>query len=83
MTATTEQQPTGPDRPRVPRPKRSVFGIIMIVFSVATVGGYSALAFTQRELGEPERDEIPASVRSSPGGYRSYHFWHSGYHGGK
>ena len=26
---------------------------------------------------------IPASVRSSPGGYRSYHFWHSGFHGGK
>ena len=26
---------------------------------------------------------IPASVRSSPGGYRSYHFWHSGFQGGK
>jgi hypothetical protein len=26
---------------------------------------------------------VPASVRSSPGGYRSYHFWHSGYQGGK
>ena len=26
---------------------------------------------------------IPASVRSSPGGYRSFHFWHSGYQGGK
>ena len=26
---------------------------------------------------------IPASVRSSPGGYRSYHFWHTGFHGGK
>ena len=26
---------------------------------------------------------IPQSVRSSPGGYRSYHFWHTGYHGGK
>ena len=35
----------------------------MIAFSVLVVGGYSALAFTQRELGEPERDEIPASVR--------------------
>jgi hypothetical protein len=26
---------------------------------------------------------IPASVRSSPGGYRSFHFWHSGFQGGK
>lgn len=26
---------------------------------------------------------VPASVRTSPGGYRSYHFWHSGLHGGK
>ncbi|HEX4385113.1 MAG TPA: hypothetical protein VH083_19275 [Myxococcales bacterium] len=26
---------------------------------------------------------IPASVRSSPGGYRSYHFWHAGFQGGK
>ena len=25
----------------------------------------------------------PPSVRSSPGGYRSYHFWHSGFQGGK
>jgi len=46
--------------------------------------GYSALAFTGRELGSgPERDEIPGDVRASPGGYRSFHFWHSGYHGGK
>ena len=67
----------------MPRPKRSIFAIVMIVFSVIVVGGYSAVALTQREFGQPERDEIPASVRSSPGGYRSYHFWHSGYHGGK
>jgi hypothetical protein len=55
----------------------------MIVLSFGVVGGYAVMAFTQRELGNPERDEIPASVKSSPGGYRSYHFWHSGYHGGK
>ena len=30
-----------------------------------------------------EHVSIPASVRSSPGGYRSYHFWHSGFQGGK
>lgn len=54
-----------------------------IAFTTLVIGGYAALAYTQRELGTQERDEIPASVRTSPGGYRSYHFWHSGYHGGK
>jgi hypothetical protein len=30
-----------------------------------------------------ERAQVPMSVRQSPGGYRSYHFWHRGLHGGK
>ena len=55
----------------------------MSVLAAAVVGGYLFFAITQRELGEPERDTIPGSVKSSPGGYRSYAFWHSGYHGGK
>jgi hypothetical protein len=71
------------DRPAVPRPQRPKIATAMIVFSVLVIGGYSAMAFTQRELGEPDREEVPKSVRASPGGYRSYHFWHSGYHGGK
>ena len=74
---------TTPDRPPVPRPKRSKLAMVMIVYAVLVVGGYAAMAYTQLEAGKPEREEIPASVRSSPGGYRSYHFWHSGYHGGK
>jgi hypothetical protein len=72
-----------PDRPPVPRPKRSLLTAFALGFSVLVLGGYTALAITQRELGKEERDEIPASVRSSPGGYRSYSFWHVGYHGGK
>ena len=35
------------------------------------------------EPGTPESQVIPASARESPGGYRSFHFWHSGYQGGK
>ena len=27
--------------------------------------------------------KLPASVRQSPGGYRSFHFWHSGFQMGK
>ena len=80
---TTTETPSVPDRPPVPRGKRSPFGVVMIVFTAVVVGGYSVMAFSQRELGEPEREEVPKSVRASPGGYRSYHFWHSGYHGGK
>ena len=72
-----------PDLPRVPRAKRSRMAIVLAVFGALAVGGYAAMAFTDYEPGSPERDEIPASVRSSPGGYRSFHFWHSGYHGGK
>ena len=85
MTETTAKPPAGPlpDHPKVPRAKLSKGAIVLAVFGVLVVGGYSALAYTDYEPGSPERDEIPASVRSSPGGYRSYHFWHSGYHGGK
>lgn len=72
-----------PDHPPVPRAKLSRMAIVLAVFGALVVGGYAATAYTDYELGSPERDEIPASVRSSPGGYRSFHFWHSGYHGGK
>lgn len=73
-----------PDRPPVPRtPIARGWVALFAVLGLAGVGGYSALAFTGTVIGAPKRDEVPASVRSSPGGYRSYHFWHSGYHGGK
>lgn len=78
-----ESAPRPIDNPRVRRPRRSALPIAMIAFSLMVVAGYGTLAYTQRELGEPEREEVPASVRASPGGYRSYHFWHTGYHGGK
>ena len=52
-------------------------------FCALVVGGYTAIAFTEREFGGATKDELPASVRSTPGGYRSYSYWHSGYHGGK
>ncbi len=84
MTETpTPETKALPDRPTIPRGKRSVLTIIVLVFTVIVLTGYSALGFTQRELTSVEKDEIPGSVRSSPGGYRSYSFWHSGYHGGK
>ncbi|HEX4422693.1 MAG TPA: hypothetical protein VH165_32485 [Kofleriaceae bacterium] len=67
----------------MPRPKLSRMAVVLGVFGALVTAGYSWMAFADFEPGSPERDEVPASVRSSPGGYRSFHFWHSGYHGGK
>jgi hypothetical protein len=78
---TTAARP--PDRPVVPRPKRSLLTAFAFGFSTLVLGGYTLLAISGRELTTQQRDEIPASVRSSPGGYRSYSFWHTGYRGGK
>jgi hypothetical protein len=75
--------PRPPDRPPVPRPRFTTGAAVFAVLGTLMVGSYTAIAFTGYEPGSPQRDEIPASVRSSPGGYRTYHFWHSGYHGGK
>ncbi len=72
-----------PDLPPVPRAKMSFFAKTLLGFGVLTVGGYAVVAMTGWTPAQPARDEVPASVRSSPGGYRSYHFWHSGYRGGK
>ena len=80
---TDEPTKRPPDRPPVPRPKRSLLTAFALGFSVLVLGGYTALGISQRELREDTRDTIPASVRSSPGGYRSYSFWYVGYHGGK
>lgn len=52
-----------------------VGALLLTLFTLATCTGW--------EAGSPKPDVIPASVRSSPGGYRSFHFWHAGYLGGK
>jgi hypothetical protein len=83
MTTTTTDPPRAPDRPPVARPRFAKAAVVFAVLGTLIVGSYSAMAFTGYEPGSPERDEVPASVRASPGGYRTYHFWHSGYHGGK
>ena len=72
-----------PDRPPVPRPRLGKGAIALAVIGALGVVGYSTMAYSDYEPGSPAREEVPASVRSSPGGYRSFHFWHSGYHGGK
>lgn len=34
-------------------------------------------------ISDGPREKLSADARTSPGGYRSYHFWHSGFRGGK
>ncbi len=48
---------------------------VLLLYGAASWGGW--------ELTTGSRQTLPADVRNSPGGYRSFHFWHSGYHGGK
>jgi hypothetical protein len=44
---------------------------------------YGLAAWSGWELSTSQRQVLPADVRNAPGGYRSFHFWHSGYRGGK
>lgn len=53
------------------------------IFAVVVLGVYASIVFTGWEADDTEHTDMPASVRSSPGGHRSYHFWFSGSHGGK
>ncbi len=48
---------------------------ILAVYAVAAWNGW--------EISTAPRQTLSADVRNSPGGYRSFHFWHSGYRGGK
>ncbi|MEZ4362824.1 MAG: hypothetical protein R3B48_21715 [Kofleriaceae bacterium] len=61
----------------------SGFAKVVLGFVTLLIGGYAYAATSGWAPGQPPREEIPSSVRSSQAGYRSFHFWHSGYHGGK
>ena len=54
-----------------------------LVIGILIIALYGIVALTGREFDDPERQKMPADVRQSPGGYRSFHMWHSGYRGGK
>ena len=56
---------------------------LYLVLGSAVLLLYVAAAWSGWELTTSQRQVLPPDVRNSPGGYRSFHFWHSGYHGGK
>jgi hypothetical protein len=82
MTPTGKPAPAA-DLPPVPKVGRS--GLIKVYFglSVAVLTGFFAAGLLGWEVQDSTRQQAPGSARQSPGGFRSYHFWHSGYHGGK
>jgi hypothetical protein len=60
----------------------------MLAKIYAAVGALMLAGFiTMNALGwEPAAEQqkvLPPSLRQSPGGYRSFHIWHSGFRGGK
>lgn len=71
------------DQPPVPSAGSSLLARIWAGIVVVAVGGYIAAAVMGWDFRTTERDTVPTTVRSAPGGYRSFHFWHSGFHGGK
>jgi hypothetical protein len=56
---------------------------LYIGFVLLMLFGYGWAGCTGYEMGTPARQFVPADVRHAAGGYRSFHFWHSGYQGGK
>lgn len=51
------------------------------IFSVGVVGLYAMAAMFGWELTGGTRRQLPPDARQN--GYRSFHFWHYGLHGGK
>ena len=60
-----------------------MFSKLYLVLGGALLLLYGAAAWSGWEISTATRQQLPADVRNSPGGYRSFHFWHSGYRGGK
>jgi hypothetical protein len=56
---------------------------LYLLLGCAALVLYGAAAWSGWELSTSTRQFVPADVRNAPGGYRSFHFWHSGYRGGK
>lgn len=45
--------------------------------------GYSVILFAGIDFSSHSKTAVAANMRQSPGGYRTWSFWHSGVSGGK
>ena len=76
-------EPPDPTTPKLPRAAPSWLVIAYGCFGVIVIGGYLLAGIFGWSFEDEDRDAVPLSVRQAPGGYRSYHLWHSGFQGGK
>lgn len=60
---------------------RSFWVISALVIGTLCLGGFVSAVRSGYVWGSPKEQFVPAQVRSAPGGYRSFHFWHVGYGG--
>jgi hypothetical protein len=79
-----EPDPSAPSSgPRIPRPGPSGLALAYGGLGAVLIAGYLLSGLLGWSFESEERALLPAGVRQAPGGYRSYHLWHSGYQGGK
>jgi hypothetical protein len=60
-----------------------MFTKLYAAFGALLLGGYLTATLAGWDISSPPQQRLDPSMRNSPGGYRSFHFWHSGFHGGK
>jgi hypothetical protein len=60
----------------------TILGWIYGAIVAGTLAIYGGSVFLGWQFRTAEASRLPPDVRSS-GSYRSFHFWHSGYQGGK
>lgn len=80
---TEHHQRPHPQKPKWPARGPSWLAAGYGMFGLAVALGYLLAGLLGWHVSDGTRDEVPASVRNSPGGYRSYTFLRSGYQGGK
>jgi hypothetical protein len=81
-------EPAQPAPGQLPQPPGSRVSVPVLLYGAA--GALTVLLYLGAGLfgwggstSSEERATVPAGVRQAPGGYRTFHFWHSGYQGGK
>jgi hypothetical protein len=59
----------------------SKLGVLYLLVGLGGLGGYGYISQTGWEYGTPHEQFVPRQILRSPGGYRSFHYWHIGYGG--
>jgi hypothetical protein len=59
------------------------FARLYAFWVVAVLLAYGWAGLSGCRMRDAPTERIDPSVRSSPGGFRSHYFWHSGFFGGK